>query len=720
MSQIYQQSQPHPLPTQHNPIADQFLNAKAQSSRRTTYDVTSFPRRQSSTLPVVPENHHHSANAAQVDYSSRGPPPAPPSAFRLAESQRRSSRRSNSDTSTKGPSANPVEMGRRSPEKGKQKEMLPPQAINGKIAQRQPMEKRRRAEWIFDTLETQKGADSWTDTPRVVLVLGNATPASLAPLLYNPSFADTLLLVGADKPSSALEALLNPSSNEPAQTIFPTLQPFSLKSRSADESDAHALTVLLAQAASLAQQYKAKARASASGRSRANSVVSNASGSNSAPSTPAMRKRVLSGLGINGSGRSSMESTASDRPVPRSQSMYDTSADGNSNARPQNRSRISSFSRDSIFGGIRRNSDATDTKAGGSSSNGSLFDAVINFVPSMNDFRPERALQDMLHQAVVVTTGVMPSLTRQIGKVSPNPSGSMPVSLIHVLPQTMPAPLPSVIESFLLSLLPTFQARCSRELFGAVVSSSVWLSPFVDVSQSSPARKQTADTEATDVSGAEVLLFGCAKCPYQILGGAEPDLRPRAFLPNWNSCMGMPGLIAESRRPSPARIHHERMHSSPSSIAYADVSARTPPQTTPSGSPTPSISDKIAAPVLAPAPAPSPLPRSMSMPNGGIGQPRRSKLSVSHTPPAVNGELPHSPPTPDLDPSISSCASSFALGETGSQGSGAGGSAGGVASRRGSDFGEHPTAASGAGQEGAGGKKKGLTGWFKKSKGPRL
>ncbi|WVF65376.1 hypothetical protein IAT40_000103 [Kwoniella sp. CBS 6097] len=720
MSQVYQQ--PQPVPTQHNPIADQFLNAKAQSSRRTTYDINSFPRRPSSTLAVVPENHHHPAEAAQIDYSSRGPPPAPPSAFRLAENQRRSSRRSNSDADVNGLNKG----GRRSPDKGKQKEVLSPQAINGKVVLKQQMEKRRRADWVFDMFETQKGADSWTEVPRVILILGNATPASLAPVLFDPAFAETLVLVGSDTPSPAIEALLSPSTNEQTQTIFPTLQPFSLKSRAADETDAHALTVLLAQAASFAQQYKTKTRASVFARSRANSVVSNASGSNSPPSTPAMRKRVLSGLGINSSvGRSSMDSNASDRPVPRSQSMFDTTVDGNGNPR-QSKSRMSSFSRESIFGGIRRNSDASDSKSGASLNNGNLFDAIVNFVPPMSGFRPERALQDMLHQAVVVTTGVMPSLTRQIGKTSPNPSGSMPISLVHVLPQTMPSPLPSVIESFLLSLLPTFQARCSRELFGAVVTSPVWLSPFVDVSQSTPTRKNGAESDE-DVSGAEVLLFGGARCPYQILGGAEPDLRPRAFLPNWNSCMAMPGLKAESRRPSPSpRAHHERMHSSPSSIAYADVSPRTPPQTTPSGSPTPSLSDKTPGP----APSPSPLPRSMSMPNGGIGQSRRSKLSVSHTPPTANGELPHSPPTPDLDPSISSCASSFALGETGSQGSVAGGSAGGMASRRGSDLGDQSTflsaggavgaAGAGPGQDSVSGKKKGLTGWFKKSKGSRL
>lgn len=60
---------------------------------------------------------------------------------------------------------------------------------------------------------------------------------------------------------------------------------------------------------------------------------------------------------------------------------------------------------------------------------------------------------------------------------------------------------------------------------------------------------------------------------------------------------------------------------------------------------------------------------------------RKSKLSAV----AAASELLNSPPTPDLDPSISSCSSSFALGETNSQGSGSGGSANATATGNGGD-----------------------------------
>ncbi|WWC63833.1 uncharacterized protein I303_106438 [Kwoniella dejecticola CBS 10117] len=704
------------------PISDSFLDAKAQSSRRaTSYDMSSsssngssFIRRGSSALAVVPENHdHHPAT------STSQPQVPPPSAYNGQQSgstSRKSTRRTVSDTSNAHSAGSlremdkalEMKMRRTSPEKGKSKEL----PLSSQV------ERRRKADWVIDLVETSQGAVTWSEDQRVILVLGDPTPASLAPILYDPAFSDTLLLVGSYRPLPAIEALLSPShlmSSSPNQQIFPTVQPFNTSVESND-TDAHALTVLLAQATSLAQQYRSRPRGSSTfTRPRAGSVTSS-SASNSPPSTPPMRKRVLSNFNISGSSsaRSSTDSTLSTNERQRSASMYDTSNEST----PKAKNRLTSFGRDSIFGGLMKSSDGSDfggsPSAGGSGQHGSLFDAVINFVPDMKNFKPERALQDMLHQAVVITTGIMPSLTRQRGKPPSNPQ--MPISLIHVLPKIMPTPLPNVIESFLLSLLPTFQLRCPREIFGCVVTTPVWLSPFVESrpahAASSTNSRPASQIAAGDVSGAEVLLFGGVRCPYQVLGSNE-EFRPRAFLANWSSCMSMPGLIAESRRPSTTSvtsastsassrpsssgrpsIGHERQLSSPPSIPYTSTHARTPPH---SRSPSPPKNPPLPLSSTGRASGPSSLPRSMSMPmpntmstststtaSTGVG---RSKLHVSHTPPMSseidlpqtsptqssaknlangNGGSGNSPPTPDLDPSVnsSSRASSFALGET--------------------------------------------------------
>ncbi|WVR08910.1 hypothetical protein IAU60_005969 [Kwoniella sp. DSM 27419] len=704
-SQVYTPALPS-TQAQHDPLVDPFLNAKAQSSRRTVYDVSSsFPRRQSSTLSSVPENHHHSASSTETQgYSAMGPPPAPPSAYRLSDAQRRASRRSvNESQSDEGDHG--LEMrARRSPEKGKQRE-LPGRPQNRQPSHLHQGEKKRKADWVFDIIETQNGAESWTGSARVILVLGEAAITSLAPILYDPSFSDTLLLVGLSQATQAVDALLTSLASSD-QTIYPVVQPLTSSSSQSTENDAHALSAFLAQASALAQQFRTKPR---TGRSE----------SNSPPSTPQARKAVLSGLGVPGTGRGSMDSNAS-----RVQLMYEA------NEKPRH-SRGSSFSRsrESIFGGLRRGSDGSEKLGGMASKDGPIFDAIVNFVPSMAAFQRERALQDMLHQAVVVTTGVMPCLTRQAGKSSPKSvSPTLAVGLIHVLPSTMPTPLPSVIESFLLSLLPTFQARCSRDLFGAVVTSPVWLSPIVDITKG----RLSPESQGRDVSGAEALLFGGVRCPFA--GVTDQETRPRAFLASWGSCLPIPGRMGETARRFSSGSdlsqapHHQRMHSSPSFMAGGDghtkLSSSLGGQ---SSTPQASLKDRpdrlSIQTQLNDRHQPSPLPRSASMPNG-MGMPhRRSKLHVSHTPPQIfAADLPpQSPPTPDLDLSASSCASSFALGETGSQGSGGVG----LASRRGSEYGEAASLGMGMSMvsppsssagERESGKKKGLTGWFKRNK----
>ncbi|WWD06928.1 hypothetical protein V865_005025 [Kwoniella europaea PYCC6329] len=668
---------------QSTPISDSFVNAKAQSSRRvnsTSYDMNGS-RRGSSTLAVVPENHSHD------HHHNAQPSPSSSSAPSSSQPQKVSSRKSSNSTPSVAGDLREMDKAlemkmRRSHsstsasaiEKGKSKES-PGQ---------QQRQRSKRADWVIDLLETQRGAESWIDDQRVILVLGDPTPASLAPILYDPAFSDTLLLVGSSTPKPDIEALLSPShlmSSTPDQQIFPTVQPFTPSGQQSGDTESHALAVLLSQATALAQQFRA--RSSIFARSRAESFASTGSGSNSP-------KRVFTGLSNPSSNRTSIESTNStsnDRQQQRSVSMFDTST-GSADSTPKAKNRLSSFS---ILGGLRRNSESFDitpsSSIGASSSSSAtlkdnLFDAIINFVPEMKNFKPERCLQDMLHQSVVITTGIVPLLTAKststLKAASKKESKStstatvMPISLIHVLPKLIPTPLPNVIESFLLSLLPTFQYRCSREIFGCVTTTQTWLSPFVLL-------KAKTDQGEEDVSGAQVLLFGGVRCPFQVLDEEEGQCKPRAFLAGWSGCLNMPGLINESRNPSSTStskvtsqyIKHTRQLSTPSpaSIPYDSVKARTPPQSR-SSSPSPS-SQKGRLPRSASMPIPNNITNTATT--------RRSRLHVSHTPPMMSdGELPDhegggggtSPPTPDLDSSIeSSRASSIALAEAGRRGS---------------------------------------------------
>ncbi|KAK8844148.1 hypothetical protein IAR55_006942 [Kwoniella newhampshirensis] len=692
----------------HGTVADISAEVRAQTSRRVTGDHSTTvssrgSSRPSSTLDVVPENHQ--------SQPSRGPPP---SSYRRSDGAAPS--KSNRRVVSEPSQAARVEMdasmlrGKRSPEERKERAQTPPQ-IDGGGPGRFGESRPRKAQWIVDLLETQSGAEAWMDGHRIVLILGSVTPEALAPLLYNPTFSSTLLLIGSHEPLPAIEALLSPShlmSSSPDRTIYPTIQPFTLKAKTNDTA-AHSLTVLLAQATTLAQQSRSRSRSRSSpnlalpSRSRHSSFGSTAS--NSPPGTPPIRRRVLSSFGLDAtSRRGSVDSVASDNSLTRPDSpkvSSDSSLTSTNDITPRpSRARLASGSRDSIMGSLLKLSEANDAKVTHPST-GSLFDAVVNFIPPMSGSEPHKALQDMLHEAVVVTTGVTPSLSRQGGKssyASTNPD--LPISLVHVLPQSLPAPLPSVIESFLLSLLPTFQGRGSREIFGCVVTTPAWLSPFVDVGRPS-------QTPEEDSSGAETLLFGGVRCPYQVLDGkgTSGDFRPRAFLPNWSSCLSMPGLVAESRKTGNVTVRQRTPSSSPS-IAYSDVKARSPPQAGYDMVPTP-LEQSIPPP---PRQSQS-MPRSMSMP---LGVQRRSKLS-SHV--ASASDLSHSPTTPELEPSISSCSSSFAMGETGSQGSASGsGSAGvvSVVSRRGSENGEVKGIEAGLrGVVDGAEKKKGLTSWFK-------
>ncbi|WVQ81344.1 hypothetical protein IAT38_003467 [Cryptococcus sp. DSM 104549] len=744
------------MPAAHAPLSDSFLDAKAQNSRRMSgYDASRNQRtaQPSALLPAVPENHGGapvpaagvaSATTPVLGAPSGSPPltspSPPPSSYKKGKrivAEPGWGRHSSTGSIGSGVSEDdsPLTMDRRrSPDKGKGKSRdvggTPSAGTSGSslamwgIPEEQTV---KRANWVVDPVEMQLGTESWADDLRIVLVLGSPNPDALAPMLYNPTFANTLILIGSYKPLPAIEALLSPShlmSASPDRTIYPTLQPFTPTIRPGDDEQ-HALTALLTQGQTLAKQYRT--RAPRSTRSRQSSFGSQGSASGSPPASPGMRARVFSGLSP--SRRGSMDSMGSDR-ARRSSSFGATGALPTvaSTASLQTTRTENRRSRSSIFGGIFK-FDSENRSS--SSSSGDLFDAVINFLPSASNFKPGKDMQMMLHQAVVITTAVVPTLMRTLGKPSSDDSDkALPITVLHVLPQKAPQVLSSVLESFLLSLIPSFQNRCAREIFPCVVTSPVWLSPLVEMAQG---RSSLED----GVSGAEVLLLGGVRAP---AGQNVGSYSPRAYLASWGGCMSMPGLIAEARRPSntrsssssgggdaPPRAAAPKRNSTwglvdPPTVGSDAVSPRTPPQSTPdifsqaalplpplpASSPsmsTPSSSPSPPQPSFSPTrvplsppqlPAGAAGPASASGPGPGVGYglgintnpQRRSKLSsvaaIAEPPSAPASasapasDRPRSPPTPELEPSASSCSSSFALGETGSQGSAGSAGSGGT------------------------------------------
>lgn len=471
------------------------------------------------------------------------------------------------------------------------------------------------------------------------------TADALAPILYDPVFANTLLLVGSTEPIPSIEALLSPThllSSSPDRAIHPTLHPFTI----APGVDAvHTLPPLLAQATGLASNFRTRSSNAGPVWIRRRGSSDSAS-STTPPLTPPTRSRRSSGFSPylsspNGSfdsysGKISPSPSSIDLP-PRIEMKKSTSgaslSGSRESSRPSARSRLSaSFSQSNIFGGLAKWNDKSTTAL---SNGGSPFDAVVNFMPRASEFKPERALQDMLHQAVVLTTAVLPIVARK-GPSSPSDQ-ALPISLLHVLPSQVPGPLPSVIESFLLSFIPSFAHRGDREVWTSVLSTPAWLEQRVDV------LSRNFDSPE-ELSGAEVLLFGGLRCPIELLEdqGEAGDYKPRAFLSSWESCMRMPGLLAEARRPTESRpptviqrtetqrresrqpemdrsaiqqpkiepskedIHTpvarqpssrtkpavQRLPSDPPSISYSDMRSRTPPSTE---KPSPTSSDQDAS-----------------------------------------------------------------------------------------------------------------------------
>ena len=399
----------------------------------------------------------------------------------------------------------------------------------------------------------------------------------LAPILYDPAIAGTLLLVGSTEPLPSIEALLSPShllSNGPDQTIYPTLLPF-VSPPGVDV--AHSLESLLPHAINLAQQFRTRQNGSFrvwTDRHGSSDSVS----SITPPGAPPAHLRKHSSLGLgegipreswhsnwNGLSASPAFQPFSQKPDVR-QSVSGPSLDRMRDiSRPTPRSRLSSFTRNRIT--------EADSKAAFSIR--SPFDAVINFIPRASEFAPERALQDMLQQAVVVTTALLPLIARRTANTSREQG--LPIRLLHVLPTHIPRPLPAVVESFLLCFLPTFAHRGEREIWGSVITTTAWLMDRVG----QPSRKPDSVGE---MSGAEVLLFGGVRCLLKVLNDQSnvQEVKARAFLASWGSCLHIPGFFAVARRspvkPQVQSPHHQ--YSSPPSSLCSDVHLRTRPSTT--------------------------------------------------------------------------------------------------------------------------------------------
>lgn len=169
-------------------------------------------------------------------------------------------------------------------------------------------------------------------------------------------------------------------------------------------------------------------------------------------------------------------------------------------------------------------------------SDGSPIDAVINFIPFADPrLDQQRVLQAMLQNTVVLTTAALPILATTVTSSSVHAQTAItemsPLSLIHIVPVDAPLQLPTVIERFLLPLLPTMAGRVRRPLFGCVTGYGAWLCPMTDPANGG-------------ASGAETLLFGGVRCPSHI---AETEgVKPQAMLAGWDHCAASPGLLTEA------------------------------------------------------------------------------------------------------------------------------------------------------------------------------
>ncbi|KAL1407501.1 hypothetical protein Q8F55_006934 [Vanrija albida] len=392
-----------------------------------------------------------------------------------------------------------------------------------------------RAQWIVDPVESRRGAEIWDASERVILILGEPARMTLTPLLYSKAFANTLLLIGSVNPLPDIEALLSPShllNGENGKTIYPTVQPFTVPQSVLDQHS-HPLPAFLNHAAVLAEEFRKNGGLAPSpsatmpngpalsNRSRRSSG-SSASGTLTPPLTPRKRFSPFS--------RGSYASTPpSLSPRGSSNDLSTRYSVGSSNSRPPS---VMSERRPSS---IRRFGSLFREDSGITVSEGSPFDAVINFIPSAaRCVDPSRVLQEMLQSAVVLTTAVLPMLTKVATSNSltagATPFELAPLSLVHIVPLDAPPTLAPVIERFLLPLLPPLKQRVRRDLFACVTGLGAWLAPQVE-------------TMDEGLPGAETILFGGVRCYVHLSleGGA-----PQAMLAGWEYAVSAPGVLVEN------------------------------------------------------------------------------------------------------------------------------------------------------------------------------
>jgi hypothetical protein len=243
-------------------------------------------------------------------------------------------------------------------------------------------------------------------------------------------------------------------------------------------------------------------------------------------------------------------------------------------------------------------------------------------------------------------------------------------------------------------MLPTIQTG-DRDIWASVISTPVWRSPFVDTSPPSSVNGSGFPPQGDDISGAEALLFGGIRCPHYILDGQDEPLKSRAFLGNWNSCVVMPGLLCDARStprprgPSPplGKLRFPSTSSTPLSMAYDDIEARTPPSSTyDSLLPAPATITSYTVPTQS---------DSRRAPHTGVYHHHGRGLAPATGPGPGPGPF-DSPPVPELDASQSSRSSSSEGARTPAP------------SQPGTIENEKPSGGGGGGK-----KKGGLLGWFK-------
>ncbi|ORX39268.1 hypothetical protein BD324DRAFT_649350 [Kockovaella imperatae] len=322
-------------------------------------------------------------------------------------------------------------------------------------------------EWTVNAVTTREGADEWKSRDRIVLILGQPTPESLSPLLYDDIYQDTLLLIGTPTPDPNIQALLKGSDAKPIRPIVRTFSP---------NTDGNVTAALLKEAQNIAQSYRNR-------RAKSNRRMSSLSlGRADSPSPSFKRMSLYSG---------------SASTLPRSGS--DVSIPGRRQTKSDSRPPLAVLS----------------TPV--------LFDAVINFLhsPSLGQ---QRAMQEMLHQTMVITTGIWPILM-----ANPDSMSDLPTLLLHVMPSGVTGAVPHVIEDYLISFSSNIAHGARRDLRALAVHSSIWRTPVVELA-SGPI--------AQNFSGANVLMFN----------GLSP-LRASALVSRWKSCadVSMPPL--EDARP---------------------------------------------------------------------------------------------------------------------------------------------------------------------------